>query len=214
MIFICYITEYTLSNILFCEIAVYRCNLCTGVCEATFGLFVLNFWSHSELYNVTLDFKSLVCSVLHYRRKKIEFLYHVQSTGRINFSRFTTEFLGGGEEGGDGYVWVADRIRYMLSSLSPFQRQMQMKFCRNHTFNVRLQGRLHSICSGRSQETTSSNLGRVRNIILPLVYSDRLCGLVVRVPGYRSWGPELNFRRWQIFWEVVGLERVHSASWG
>jgi hypothetical protein len=30
---------------------------------------------------------------------------------------------------------------------------------------------------------------------------DRLRGLVVRVPGYRS-------RRYQIFWEVVGLERV------
>jgi hypothetical protein len=29
---------------------------------------------------------------------------------------------------------------------------------------------------------------------------DRLCGLVVRVPGYRS-------RHYQIFWEVVGLER-------
>jgi hypothetical protein len=30
---------------------------------------------------------------------------------------------------------------------------------------------------------------------------DRLCGLVVRVLGYRSRGPG------SIFWEVVGLER-------
>jgi hypothetical protein len=36
---------------------------------------------------------------------------------------------------------------------------------------------------------------------------DRLCGLVVKVPGYRSRGPGFNFRRYQIFWEVVGLER-------
>jgi hypothetical protein len=34
-----------------------------------------------------------------------------------------------------------------------------------------------------------------------------LCGLVVRVPGYRSWSPGFDSRRYQIFWEVVGLER-------
>jgi hypothetical protein len=36
---------------------------------------------------------------------------------------------------------------------------------------------------------------------------DRLCGLVVRVPGYRSRGFGFHSRRYQIFWEVVGLER-------
>jgi hypothetical protein len=36
---------------------------------------------------------------------------------------------------------------------------------------------------------------------------DRLCGLVVRVPGYRSRGPGFDSRAYQIFWEVVGLER-------
>jgi hypothetical protein len=30
---------------------------------------------------------------------------------------------------------------------------------------------------------------------------------VVRVPGYRSRGPGFDFRRYHIFWEVVGLER-------
>jgi hypothetical protein len=33
-----------------------------------------------------------------------------------------------------------------------------------------------------------------------------VCGLVVRVPGYRSRGPGFDCRRYQIFWEVVGLE--------
>jgi hypothetical protein len=38
--------------------------------------------------------------------------------------------------------------------------------------------------------------------------SDRLCGLVVRVPGYRSRGPGFYSRRYQIIWEVMGLEPV------
>jgi hypothetical protein len=36
---------------------------------------------------------------------------------------------------------------------------------------------------------------------------DHLCGLVVRVPGYKSRGPGLDSRHYQIFWEVVSLER-------
>jgi hypothetical protein len=39
------------------------------------------------------------------------------------------------------------------------------------------------------------------------VNQDRLYGLVVRVPGYRSRGPEFDSRRSQIFWEIMGLER-------
>jgi hypothetical protein len=35
---------------------------------------------------------------------------------------------------------------------------------------------------------------------------DCLCGLVVRVPGYRSRGPGSMTWRYQIFWEAVGLE--------
>jgi hypothetical protein len=31
----------------------------------------------------------------------------------------------------------------------------------------------------------------------------RLCGLVVRVPGYRSRGPGFDSQRYQIFWEIV-----------
>jgi hypothetical protein len=36
---------------------------------------------------------------------------------------------------------------------------------------------------------------------------DRLCGLVVRVPGSKPRGPWLDSRRYQIFWVAVGLER-------
>jgi hypothetical protein len=36
---------------------------------------------------------------------------------------------------------------------------------------------------------------------------DRLCSLVVRVPGCRSRSPGSDSRHYQIFWEVVGLER-------
>jgi hypothetical protein len=41
----------------------------------------------------------------------------------------------------------------------------------------------------------------------PLSLCDRLCGLVVGVLGYRSRGPGFDSRRFQIYWEVVGLER-------
>jgi hypothetical protein len=36
---------------------------------------------------------------------------------------------------------------------------------------------------------------------------DRFCGMVVRVSGYRSRDPGLDFWHYQIFCEVVGLER-------
>jgi hypothetical protein len=37
--------------------------------------------------------------------------------------------------------------------------------------------------------------------------NDRLCGLVLRVPGYISRGPGFDFQRYQIFWKVVDLKR-------
>jgi hypothetical protein len=40
-----------------------------------------------------------------------------------------------------------------------------------------------------------------------LVWSIRLCILVLRVPGYRSRGPGFDSLHYQILWEVVGLER-------
>jgi hypothetical protein len=46
----------------------------------------------------------------------------------------------------------------------------------------------------------TANLGKVVWLL------NRFCGLVVRVPGYRSRGPRFSSWRYQIFWEVVGLE--------
>jgi hypothetical protein len=43
---------------------------------------------------------------------------------------------------------------------------------------------------------------------MKLSFSDCPCGLVVRVPGYRSRGSEFSSQRYQIDWEVVGLEQV------
>jgi len=47
---------------------------------------------------------------------------------------------------------------------------------------------------------------------------DRLCGLVVRVSGYRYRGPGFDPRCYQIFWVVVGLERgplsLVRSNWG
>jgi hypothetical protein len=40
-----------------------------------------------------------------------------------------------------------------------------------------------------------------------VVFIDRLSGLVVRVPGYRSRGFEFDSRLCQIFWEVFGVKR-------
>jgi hypothetical protein len=48
---------------------------------------------------------------------------------------------------------------------------------------------------------------RYQNFICIKLLFLYLCGLVVRVPGYRSRSPGSISRRYQIFWEVVGLER-------
>jgi hypothetical protein len=46
-----------------------------------------------------------------------------------------------------------------------------------------------------------------RHICVCFLTIHRLCGLVVRVPGYRSRGTVFDSLRYKIFREVVGLER-------
>jgi hypothetical protein len=45
------------------------------------------------------------------------------------------------------------------------------------------------------------------NLFLVTDNIDSLCGLIVRVPGYRPRGTGFDSLRYQIFWEVVGLEQ-------
>ena len=53
-----------------------------------------------------------------------------------------------------------------------------------------------------------SRLLRLHNIYeISFNIADRLCGLVVRVSGYRYRGLGFYSRRYQIFWVIVGLER-------
>ena len=52
------------------------------------------------------------------------------------------------------------------------------------------------------------NVVKQHNQLEKMLYSnDRLCGLVVRVSGYRYRGSGFDSRRYQIFWVVVDLER-------
>jgi hypothetical protein len=52
-------------------------------------------------------------------------------------------------------------------------------------------------------EQLKASLNKYRNS----KYKNRVCGLVVRVPGYTSKGPGFDSRRYQAFWEIIGLER-------
>jgi hypothetical protein len=44
--------------------------------------------------------------------------------------------------------------------------------------------------------------------IISVSCCDRLCGLVVRVPGFRFRGPSFDSQLYKIFWEIVGLEQA------
>jgi hypothetical protein len=67
-------------------------------------------------------------------------------------------------------------------------------------------------CSPQGIDPRSSSSKLVTSLtnlffLVLLFILDRLCGLVVRVAGYRSRYPGFDSRRYQISLEVVGLER-------
>ena len=57
-----------------------------------------------------------------------------------------------------------------------------------------------------SNKTLEYSLGHFNFTVLD-TQKDRLCGLVVRVSGYRYRDLGFDSRRYQIFWVIVGLER-------
>jgi hypothetical protein len=59
-----------------------------------------------------------------------------------------------------------------------------------------------------NSRTPSSKFVAIHDFSVVVYYfDDRLCGLVVRVSGYRSRDPRFDSRRYQILWEIVDLER-------
>jgi hypothetical protein len=60
---------------------------------------------------------------------------------------------------------------------------------------------------GPSAQANYTDLATADNNINNNNIGDRLCHLVVRVPGFRSRGPGIDSRRYLIYWEVLGLER-------
>jgi hypothetical protein len=66
---------------------------------------------------------------------------------------------------------------------------------------------LHTVQALRSTNNFSLSPNPFTHKVYWLIRIDRLCGLVVRVSGYRSRGPGLDSRLYLVFWEVGGLER-------
>jgi hypothetical protein len=68
---------------------------------------------------------------------------------------------------------------------------------------------MKNIFHSPSEESVSAPWKADASILanVSLIENDRLCGLVVRVSGYRSRGPGFDSRPYQIFWEVRGVER-------
>ena len=72
--------------------------------------------------------------------------------------------------------------------------------------------------SGTARQATDDNMAWCMSTTLRITMATDLCGLVVRVSGYRYRGPGFDLRRYQIFWVVVGLERgpfsLVRSNWG
>jgi hypothetical protein len=101
--------------------------------------------------------------------------------------------------------------RCRLRSLNRKQKKRRVKTTQQTTHPDMMIGSCKMCTYNQSAPVfvTSNGIIRYNNYLVFCLYwtYDRLCGLVVRVSGYRSWGPGFDIRRYQIFCEVVGLER-------
>jgi hypothetical protein len=128
--------------------------------------------------------------------------------GKAKSQAFFTFVISGGE------LWTSHfgpSFPNRTSSRFPFDRNLSdpksfWTLCYSKSF----EGLNHLLRSQWLSELSSSSL----KFVTLSFFLDLLCGLVVRVPSYRSRGPGFDSRRYHIFWEVRVWNWVHSASWG
>jgi hypothetical protein len=91
---------------------------------------------------------------------------------------------------------VHSRCHYRPSAYAANIRADSHQFCHRHDFSLLI----------------------IAKYLVLFQHRDRLCGLVVRVPGCRPRGPGFDSLRCQIFWVAMGLERgplsPYEAKWG
>jgi hypothetical protein len=75
---------------------------------------------------------------------------------------------------------------------------------RTHRILLRKPERKRSIRTLRQKWEDNTKVNFEQDIIMWISFIDRLCGLVVRVPGYSRIGPGFHSRRYQIFCVAVG----------
>jgi hypothetical protein len=162
------------------------------------------------------------CSLAEYKRNwtsLVEALSYKQE-GRGFETRWVTEFFS-------IYLNLPAAIGLGVSSASNRSIRSRKKFsygadhgrCARLTNLLRLSRHWGSLAShnliglrgllraySRGPELTSRPVSSTLNQVFHCSFADCFCGLVVRVPVYRSRGSGFDSRRYQIFW-VVGLER-------
>jgi hypothetical protein len=66
---------------------------------------------------------------------------------------------------------------------------------------------ISTICERSAYSNNTAEISKQIYFFLTFLTNDRLCGLVVIVHGYRFRDVGFDSRRYQIFWQVVGLTR-------
>jgi hypothetical protein len=107
------------------------------------------------------------------------------------------------------WLWIFP----VRSTQPPLRRPCLRHMLRDWSLNTAHSSRHYSLVLAMSEQAITLRVPFIRQnlglflYIYFLVCKICLCGLVVRVPGYRSGGTGFDSRHYQIFWVVVGLER-------